>query len=78
MIVKLVLKLIVIFSLINSIQCICHGSQAILDAISQYKSNSLDAMNELSERLKAVEKEIDFTLELGIPCKIGKFIDKIA
>ena len=66
MVLKLVLKFIVILSLINSIQCVCKGSQAIIDAIndlkSEFKSESKatqDAIGELSKRIKTLEEQIN-------------------
>ena len=66
MTVKLVIKVVVIFSLINSIQCVCKGSQAILDVINELESGFLNAIDELSERFKAVEthKLVNSTCDL--------------
>ena len=49
---KLVLGFVVIFSVINSIQCACKGSQSILDAIKELKESDeaiLDAIKALSK-----------------------------
>ena len=55
MMFKLVIEFVVIFSLINSIQCACKGSQAIIDAINANSKATRDAINELSERIKTLE-----------------------
>ena len=64
MVLKLILKFVVIFSLINSIQCVCQGSQAILDAISTIH----DAIDELNTRIDRVEGHISTILMC-----VGKF-----
>ena len=51
MILKLVLEFVVIFSLINSIQCACKGTQAIFDAIDA----NLQDIRDLSEKIKTLD-----------------------
>ena len=72
MVLKLALGFVVIFSLINSIQCVCRGSQDILDAINESNENCqaihnelnqsfeaiLDAINELKQEVKALKEQI--------------------
>ena len=62
MVLKLILKFVVIFSLINSIQCVCQGSQAIIDAIS----------TELNKRTDGLERHVNAILMC-----VGKFLIEI-
>ena len=69
MILKLMLKFVVIFSLINSIQCVCRGTQTILDAINESKETCAceDAINELAKIIIRIEEKINSTLNVNPP-----------
>ena len=67
MVLKLVLKLVVIFSLINSIQCACRGSEAIQDAIHEVESRLVDAISGVSERIQTIESTINCTTTPPVP-----------
>ena len=72
LLIKLALGFVVIFSLINSIQCVCRGSQDILDAINESNENCqaihnelnqgfeaiLDAINKLTQEVRALKEQI--------------------
>ena len=55
MVLKSALGFVVIFSLINSIECACRGTHAILYAINESNSAILDAINELHKEVEALK-----------------------
>ena len=65
MVLKLILKLVVIFSLINSIQCVCRGSGAIIDDIYELESRLLDAIGGLNEKVQDIENRHNCTMPIG-------------
>ena len=62
----MILELVVVFSLINSIQCVCQGTQAIIDALSTIQ----DAIVELDRRTEGVEETVH-----SILLCVGKFLE---
>ena len=63
MVLKFVLKVIVIFSLFNSIQCVCKGSQAILDAIDKLS----DQVKTLDDKIQTLEEKLDSCIDSNTP-----------